>query len=424
MLRQLTRYIPPQHIFAAGFVGLFVLVILALIPSTQQLEERTSLTLEIKPKEAEVIIAPPPRKPKWPEETIGKGDNLAKVFKRAGLSATDLHYLGQTKHKKSLTQIHPGDRLAYQQDTQGTLQQAKLIISPLESYHFRRSDEGFTSEHVMREPNVQYAYGSATIENSLFLAGQEANLSQNIIMEMADIFAYDVDFSLDIRSGDQFELLYEELFLDGQKIKNGNIVAARFVNRDRDLTAVRYEDNTGSSSYFNPKGLSMRKAFMRNPVDFARISSRFNLKRKHPILHKIRAHKGVDYAAKRGTPIKAVGKGKVIWAGTKGGYGRTVILQHGQRYTTLYAHMNKYGKGIRSGRYVEQGQIIGYVGSSGLASGPHLHYEFRVNGTHKNPLTVRFPNAKPIPAKERKKFQGQAKQVLAKLETFRQAYEL
>jgi murein DD-endopeptidase MepM/ murein hydrolase activator NlpD len=423
MLRLLTRYFPPQHIFAAGFVALFILVILALIPSTHMLEEQTEYKLELDDKtDSPATPVKEAAAPTWPEQVIVAGDNMAKVFVRAGLSSTDLHYLGQTKDKNSLTRIHPGDVFSYLTDDAGALQKAKLTISPLESYTFERIQDGFTSEHVIRTPNIQYAYGAATINSSLFLAGQEANLSQNIIMQMADIFSYDVDFSLDIRNGDRFELLYEELLLDGEKIKNGNIVAARFITSTKYLTAIRYDDGTGNSSYYDPKGLSMRKAFMRNPVDFSRISSKFNLKRRHPILHKIRAHKGVDYAAKRGTPIKAVGNGKIIWAGTRGGYGRTVILQHGQRYTTLYAHLNKYGRNIKTGRYVEQGQIIGYVGSSGLASGPHLHYEFRINGTHKNPLTVRFPNAKPIPAKQRGAFKIQAKEILEKMATFKQAY--
>jgi len=192
---------------------------------------------------------------------------------------------------------------------------------------------------------------------------------------------------------------------------------ARFENHGNTYTAIRFEDAKGYSQYFTPKGLSMRKAFLRTPVDFTRISSRFNLSRKHPILHKIRAHRGVDYAASRGTPIKAAGDGKVIFAGRKGGYGRVLILQHGTSYTTLYAHLKAFRRGVRVGKRVKQGQVVAYVGSSGLASGPHLHYEFRVNGTHRDPLKVRLPHAKPIDKKQKEHFMHYAQLMVMRLES-------
>ena len=223
-------------------------------------------------------------------------------------------------------------------------------------------------------------------------------------MEMAEIFGWDIDFSLDIRAGDEFLVLYEELYENGDKVGDGNILAAEFINQKKSYRAVRYENPNGRVAYFAPDGLSMRKAFLRSPVKFGRVSSRFNLKRLHPVLHKIRAHRGVDYAAPRGTPIRASGDGKVIFVGRKGGYGRTVMLRHGSTYTTLYAHMNGYAKGVRSGRRVNQGQVIGYIGSSGLATGPHLHYEFRVRGVHRNPLTVKLPQAAPVPREHKHDF--------------------
>ena len=242
-------------------------------------------------------------------------------------------------------------------------------------------------------------------------------MSNNVIMELATIFGWDVDFALDIRQGDNFSLIYQEKYLQGKKVGDGDILVARFENHGNTYTAVRYEDKKGYSQYFTPKGLSMRKAFLRTPVDFTRISSRFNLSRKHPILHKIRAHKGVDYAASRGTPIKAAGDGKVIFSGRKGGYGRVLILQHGTRYTTLYAHLKAFRKGIRVGKRVKQGQVVAYVGSSGLASGPHLHYEFRVNGSHRDPLKVRLPHAKPIDKKRKEQFLHFAKVMVMRLES-------
>ena len=258
----------------------------------------------------------------------------------------------------------------------------------------------------------------------MFLAGTNAGMEQSLIMEVASIFGWDIDFALDIRSNDRFSVLYEEHFLNGEKLRNGPILAAEFTNQGKTFKAVRYTDSKGSSNYFTPEGNSMRKAFLRTPVDFARISSHFNLKRKHPVLNRIRAHKGTDYAAPTGTPIKAAGDGKVTWAGTKGGYGRTVMIQHGQSYKTLYAHMRRYGKGIRSGVRVKQGQIIGYVGSSGLATGPHLHYEFYVNGAVRNPVRVSLPKAKAIPKKELANFKAQTTPIVATLQNYQKNIQI
>ncbi|MBL4606249.1 MAG: peptidoglycan DD-metalloendopeptidase family protein, partial [Pseudomonadales bacterium] len=223
---------------------------------------------------------------------------------------------------------------------------------------------------------------------------------------------------LDIRGGDSFDIVYEELFLDGKKHKNGKILAANFFNQGKRFSAIYYEKINKEGSYFTANGGSVRKEFTRTPVDFARVSSRFNLKRKHPVLHTIRAHRGVDYAASRGTPIKATGDGKVILAGRKGGYGKTVVIKHGQRYTTLYAHLNGYARGIRSGKRVRQGQIIGYVGSTGMATGPHLHYEFRINGVHRNPLTVKLPRANPLNGEEKQRFLAQTNHLRQQLLAF------
>jgi murein DD-endopeptidase MepM/ murein hydrolase activator NlpD len=200
---------------------------------------------------------------------------------------------------------------------------------------------------------------------------------------------------LDIREGDQFTLIYEELWQGGEKLPDGNILAAEFVNQGESFRAVRFEDSSGRVDYFFPDGKSVRKAFVRAPLSFSRVSSNFNPKRRHPKLNTIRAHRGVDYAAPSGTPIKAAGDGKIIHRGRKGGYGNVVILQHGGNITTLYAHMSRFSK-ARMGSRVRQGDIIGYVGATGLATGPHLHYEYRRNGVHLNPRTVKLPDAKPI----------------------------
>ncbi|HHJ35600.1 MAG TPA: hypothetical protein ENJ87_07530 [Gammaproteobacteria bacterium] len=279
-----------------------------------------------------------------------------------------------------------------------------------------------TYNHII-ETREAHAHG--VIESSLFLAAQKAGISQNLIMELAGIFGWDIDFALDIRKGDNFTVLYEELFRNGEKISDGNILAAEFTNNGKTYRAVRYTNpQTNRSEYFTPDGKSMKKAFLRTPVNFSRISSRFTVNRYHPILHKFRSHKGVDYAAKRGTPIHAAGDGKVIFKGKKGGYGNVIILQHGSKYSTLYAHLKSYNRKLRKGSKVKQGQTIAYVGSSGLATGPHLHYEFRVNGTHRNPLTVHLPESKPVPKRYMADFELTTTPVFAQLDLVTRSSQL
>ena len=233
-----------------------------------------------------------------------------------------------------------------------------------------------------------------------------------------NVFAYDIDFARDLRTGDSFEVVYEQkMRVDNQQFAGtGNILAARFTNKGKTLTAVRYVDKSGQPSYYNSDGTSSRRAFIRTPVDFSRISSKFNPGRKHPVLNKIRAHRGVDYAAPTGTPIKATGNGKIAFVGNKNGYGKTIIIQHGGKYRTLYAHMNGYAKGMRNGSTVSQGQVIGYVGKTGLATGPHLHYEFHVNGTHIDPLSHKLPTADPIPKSEMARFKQATQPYIAMLD--------
>ncbi|MFT5549217.1 MAG: murein DD-endopeptidase MepM/ murein hydrolase activator NlpD, partial [Candidatus Azotimanducaceae bacterium] len=234
------------------------------------------------------------------------------------------------------------------------------------------------------------------IKSSLFEAAAAGDIPDSVIMDLANIFGWDIDFSLDIRPGDQFSVVYNELYKEGVKIKSGQILAAEFINNRKIYKAVYYINPKGEGDYYNEDGKSMRKAFLRSPVKFARISSKFSLKRWHPVLSKWRSHKGVDYAAARGTPIRASGDGKIVLASRKGGYGKAIFIQHGSRYKTVYGHLNGYAKGIRVGVKVKQGQVIGYVGSTGLATGPHLHYEFQVDGVHRDPLRVKLPEAKPV----------------------------
>ncbi|GAB2191444.1 peptidoglycan DD-metalloendopeptidase family protein [Sessilibacter sp. MAH1] len=351
----------------------------------------------------------------WQKQVVKSGDNLSNIFKRVKLSDRDVYqFVNSSDSAKGLTKLKPGEEIEFLIE-EGELVAVRYKPNRLDTLMFNKSDASFDFTQQTAVPDVKLAFNEAQINESLFLAGSRVGMDDSVIMEMANIFGWDIDFVLDIRKGDKFKVLYEEKFLDGEKFANGAILAAEFTNQNKTYRAVRYTDESGDSQYYTPDGQSMRKEFLRTPVDFARISSHFNLQRKHPVLNTIRAHKGTDYAAPKGTPIKAVGDGKVVFAGKKGGYGNAIIIQHGQTYKTLYAHMNNFRRGVKNGTHVKQGQVIGYVGSTGLATGPHLHYEFYVNGAVRNPVTVKLPKAKSIPDAQMLRFAQQTQPHLAKL---------
>ncbi len=352
----------------------------------------------------------------WQTVTVKPGDSLALIFSRLGLSPSSLYkIMSLGKEVSNLKKIRPGEKLNFHIED-NELVGLKYEMNLTNTLQITKQDNQFSSEIIKVELEKIVKHSSAIITDSLFLSGKRAGLSDNLIMQLVAIYGWDIDFALDIREGDSFTVIYEEQYKDGIKVSDGPIIAAEFVNRNTPLRAVRYEHEDGHADYYADNGDAMRKAFLRTPVELARISSRFNLKRKHPILNTIRAHKGVDYAASTGTPVKATGDGTVILAGKKGGYGRTIILKHGGTYTTLYAHLHRYAKGVRTGSRVKQGQVIGYVGKSGLATGPHLHYEFRINGVHRNPLTVKLPKVESIDKKALPAFKVKINPMIAELD--------
>lgn len=334
----------------------------------------------------------------WRIITIKPGDTLGSIFSANGLSATTTHNIAAlNEHTKALRFIKPGQKIHLLVNDKQHLQQMNYVYDITKTLEIRQDENRkFTSKIINYKLDALPVFRQGVIESSLFGAAAAGDIPDSVIMDLANIFGWDIDFSLDIRQGDQFGVVYNELYKDGVKIKSGRILAAEFINRGKLYKAVYYTNPKGGGDYYNENGKSMRKAFLRSPVKFARISSKFSLKRWHPVLSKWRSHKGVDYAAARGTPILASGDGKIVLAGRKGGYGNAIFIQHGGRYRTVYGHLKSYAKGIRAGKKVKQGQIIGYVGSTGLATGPHLHYEFRVDGVHRNPLTVKLPEAKPV----------------------------
>lgn len=352
----------------------------------------------------------------WQPITVESGDNLALIFSRLGLSPGLLHRIMSLGEAVSrLKKLRPGQLLYFHIDADELLG-LEYEIDLTHTLKLVKEGDDYRVEITAEELKSVVRHVNAKIKDSLFLSGRRAGLSDNLIMQLAAVYAWDIDFALDIRAGDSFSLIYEEQYKDNVKVAEGPVLAAEFINRDKPLRAVRYAHADGRVDYYSDTGEAMRKAFLRTPVNFTRISSRFNLRRLHPILNKIRAHRGIDYAAPIGTPVRATADGAVVLAGTKRGYGKTIILKHGGRYSTVYAHLHRYAKGVRAGKPVKQGQTIGYVGQTGLSTGPHLHYEFRIDGTHRNPLTVELPRAESINKKRLPEFRKSIAPIMAELD--------
>ena len=348
---------------------------------------------------------------------VKRGDTLEILFRRNGLSLTDLAAMVALPDASgALKVLKPGDRLEIAH-RDGQVLSLRREIDDFKVLSIAREETGFAANTIAREVDVRITSGHGEINSSLFEAGTAAGISDRTIMDMAGIFEWDVDFIQDVREGDTFTVIYEEIWRDGVKLRDGQIVAAEFVNQGKSFRAARFSDATGRAGYYTPEGRSVRKAFIRAPLNFTRISSGFNPSRRHPVLNTIRAHRGVDYAAPTGTPIRAAGDGKVLFRGVQGGYGNTIILQHGSNITTLYGHMSRFGS-ARAGARVNQGDVIGYVGSSGLATGPHLHYEYRVNGVHRNPRTVALPPADPIAVEQQAAFRAATDPLWRQLDGF------
>jgi murein DD-endopeptidase MepM/ murein hydrolase activator NlpD len=345
----------------------------------------------------------------WYSHVISAGDSLSYIFQQYALSAATLaELLENTTVAEYLARIRPGQIVHLLKGQQQELKQLILVRNPRESLHIQaQQPAGFTAV-VDKKPVVnQTASIAGVIQSSLFLDGQRAGLSDAKIMELAALFRWDIDFALDLRPGDQFRLVYEEQILDGRKWRDGPILAAEFIHRGERYHAFRYQDSQGDIDYYNAQGYNKKRSFTRSPIPLARVSSGFSKRRWHPVLKRWRAHKGVDYAAPTGTPIKVTGKGKVSFVGWKKGYGRTVIVQHGKEYQTLYAHLSRVAANLRVGQRVAQSEVIGYVGQTGLATGPHLHYEFRVDGVHRNPLTIKLPRSLRLKTQQLADFQRQ-----------------
>ncbi len=383
-------------------------------------DERPTLTVapDSTATAVEAAIAAP--KKLWEAVQVRAGDTLARILTTRGQTSLVVHQIVESGPAgRELANLHAGDTIKVATDEQGALHEIAYSPDPYRLVSVRRLEDGsFESNIEQKTAITANKYAEGKVEDSLFAAGKRAGVSDTVILELADVFGYDVDFALEVQRGDSFRVLYEEILVDGERVRDGKILAAEFINNGTVYQAIDYATANGREGYYRPDGQAMRRAFLRTPVDFARISSRFSTGRMHPVLHLMRAHKGVDYAAARGTPVRATADGSVQFSGNQGGYGRVIILRHGNQQSTVYAHLERFAQNIRSGGRVKQGQIIGYVGSSGLASGPHLHYEFRINGQHKDPLKVKTTPADPIPAAEMAAFLSEAGKRVAMLDSY------
>jgi murein DD-endopeptidase MepM/ murein hydrolase activator NlpD len=350
------------------------------------------------------------------EIIVGRNDTLDRIFRRAELSLADLASMRSLPSMRGqLDRLYPGETLKLLRrgaEFVGLERQ----ISDSETLHVTRDEAGFAARVTERPLERRLRTARAVIDSSLFEAAAAASIRDATALAIADIFRYDIDFVLDIHPGDEFTVSYEQLWRDGAYVKDGAVLAVRFTSGGREYRAVRFTGPDGVAGYFTPDGRSLRRSFLRAPLEFTRVSSGFNSARYHPILNLIRAHQGVDYAAPIGTPVRAAGEGRVLFVGVRGGYGNLVELAHPGGVTTVYGHLSRFASGLRAGQHVAQGSLIAYVGMTGLATGPHLHYEYRVNGVYKNPQTVKLPDAAPIAPELRAAFLRDTGPLLAALE--------
>ena len=341
---------------------------------------------------------------------VKNGDTLAAVFDRAGLTTKDVYEITQLPlAKQNLLKIMPGEEIVISKDINGDLTEVRYRVNAVSTLVITKNHEQYHEKISEKDIEIRSHFTSANIKSNFWSAAVDAGMTANQIMQLSTVFGWDIDFALDLREGDSFAIIYEQEYADGEFLRNGNILAAEFINQDERYTAIRYTDG----NYYSENGTSMRKAFLRSPVDFKYVSSNFNPRRLHPVTGQVKAHRGVDYVAAIGTPIKAAGSGHVIEAGYNQFNGNYVFIKHNNTYTTKYLHLTK--RNVSKGASVKQGQIIGTLGKTGRVTGAHLHYEFIVNGVHRNPRTITLPKSESIARKEKPQFDTLSKQLMATL---------
>ena len=352
----------------------------------------------------------------WHEERIQRGDTMSSLLDRLNVNDEDISgFLQSAKDSKSMRQLIPGRIVRAQTDEEGNLISLQYISSSESMLKVEKQAGKFIASDNAVPLESRLIMKSAEIKSSLFGATDAANIPDHIAMQIADIFSSDIDFHSDLQKGDKVSVVYESFYNKGELIKTGRVLAAEFINSGKIYSAVYFQDREGRGGYYTPEGKNLRKAFLRSPLEFSRVTSGFTSARFHPVLKTWRAHKGVDYGAPTGTRVKAVADGTVAFVGKQGGYGNLIILQHQGQFSTAYGHLSAFAKNLRRGSKVNQGDIVGQVGMTGVATGPHLHYEFRVAGVQRNPLSIPMPTAFPIAAQYKADFSKMADSLATRL---------
>ena len=356
----------------------------------------------------------------WRNDRIQRGDTVAELLRRLNVDdATASDYLRNNKAAEGLRHLAVGKEVQAETDANGALLALRYLGSDSNQVVIEKNGDNFKSSTLPAQTEKRIQIRTGEIETNLFAATDEAGLPDPAANQLADIFGGDVDFHRDLRKGDKFTVIYEMNYINGEPVRTGRILSAEFVNHGHAYRAAYFQTDENSGGYYSPDGKSMRKAFLRSPLEFSRVSSGFSLARFHPILNKWRAHKGVDYAAPMGTKVKVTSDGVVAFVGREHGYGNVVIVDHQSHFSTVYGHLSRFAGGLHKGQHVSQGQLIAYVGMTGLATGPHLHYEFRINGVQRDPLKVALPDGKPISDAQNTAFEQATKRLFGDLDVFR-----
>ena len=410
---------PKKHILTL-LLGSTVLISISVLGSKDFIEEtevpELTKTLALASlKENNKIEIPLIEK----EALIKRNDSLFTILKDLGVIEEDIIGLVNSKRSNLLSRIEVGDKVKILVNDKGELQQVFYIDDIKTGIKADKLGDTYTISKYESKIEKVKVFKQVVIEDSMYVSGLKENVPDSVLMDLAYINGWDIDFIHDVRPGDSFSLIYEEIIINGEKAIDGDILISEFNNRDKQFIAVRFDLDASTSEYFNTKGENVKKAFLRSPVKLSYISSKYNLSRRHPVLHTIRAHKGVDYAANTGSPIRTTGDGTISFAQYNGGCGNEIKIKHSEDYVTRYCHLDRYSSRTKVGRKVKQGQTIGYVGSTGLATGPHLHYEFHVNGKHTDPLKVKFPNASPINPSQLNAFKNKSQDLMKELKNYK-----
>ncbi len=413
----------PKRHSAAILIGLLLLISISILGNFDFSNQKKDADL-YKKINIEILQEEDQSEPIYTtrETLIKRNDSLFTILREFGVKSENIINLINSKNSSLLSKIEVGDKIKVNLDENGEIRDLFYIDDFQSGVKAERSESTYKINKFKQELEKVKVFKHVVIKDSMYMSGLTEGIPESVLMDVVYINGWDIDFTHDIRLGDTYSLIYEEILVDGEKVLDGDVLITEFHNKGKKITSVRFDLENGNSEYFSIDGINVKKAFLRSPVKLSYISSKYNLKRKHPILHTIRSHNGVDYAASKGSPVRATGDGTISFAEYNGGCGNEIKIKHSEDYTTRYCHLDKYHQRAKVGRKVKQGQTIGYVGSTGLATGPHLHYEFHVNGRHTDPLKVKFPNATPIGKNERIQFNKVAYDIANQLNNYKEIY--